>query len=64
MFLYSPDGRPVEKYQAYENALGIKSVSWSPTSQFLSIGSYDQQVKDNENRRRRKKEKEKERNGK
>eukprot|EP00026_Physarum_polycephalum_P009526 Phypoly_transcript_09653.p1 GENE.Phypoly_transcript_09653~~Phypoly_transcript_09653.p1 ORF type:complete len:449 (+),score=50.72 Phypoly_transcript_09653:22-1347(+) len=45
VFLYSPDGRQVEKYQAYEHALGIKSVEWSSSSQFLSIGSYDQKLR-------------------
>ena len=24
--------------------LGIKTVTWSPTSQFLAIGSYDEKV--------------------
>ena len=33
--------------QAYENALGIKSVKWSPSaaSQFLAVGSLDQSVR-------------------
>nr|XP_054768159.1 WD repeat-containing protein WRAP73-like [Lytechinus pictus] len=32
-------------FKAYEYALGIKSVCWSPSSQFLAIGSYDQKVR-------------------
>eukprot|EP01083_Nonionella_stella_P148816 471752_1 len=40
--VYSPDGRKLASYVAYENALGIKSVAWSPSSQFLSVGSYDE----------------------
>ena len=27
--------------QAYTDALGIKNVSWAPSSQFVAIGSYD-----------------------
>ena len=44
VLLYSLDGRPLMSYSAYDNALGVKSVVWSPSSQFLSIGSYDQMV--------------------
>ncbi len=45
VLLYSVDGRCLASYSAYEYALGVKSVAWSPTSQFLAIGSYDQKVK-------------------
>ena len=38
------DGKIVSLYSAYDFALGIKSVMWSPSSQFLVIGSYDQSV--------------------
>lgn len=31
-------------YSAYEWSLGVKSVAWSPSSQFLAIGSYDEKV--------------------
>ena len=44
MLLYSVDGRCLATYSAYDWALGVKSVAWSPTSQFLAIGSYDQKV--------------------
>ncbi|KAH6773818.1 Transducin/WD40 repeat-like superfamily protein [Perilla frutescens var. hirtella] len=45
VLIYSPDGRCLSKYQAYESGLGIKSVSWSPCSQFLAVGSYDQMIR-------------------
>ena len=38
------DGRCLSKYSAYEFALGIKSVCWSPSSQFLAVGSFDEKV--------------------
>uniref|UniRef100_A0A803KS83 WD-repeat protein n=1 Tax=Chenopodium quinoa TaxID=63459 RepID=A0A803KS83_CHEQI len=43
--IYTPDGRCLLKYQAYESGLGVKSVSWSPCGQFLAIGSYDQMLR-------------------
>lgn len=45
VFLYSMDGRCIATYSAYEHALGVKSVKWSPTSQFLAIGSFDQKLR-------------------
>lgn len=42
MLVYGVDGKLVGSYSAYEGALGIKSVTWSPSGQFISIGSYDQ----------------------
>lgn len=45
VLVYSPDGRCLSKYQAYESGLGVKSVSWSPCSQFLAVGSYDQMIR-------------------
>lgn len=44
ILLYSLDGRLLATYCAYEWALGIKSVAWSPSSQFLAVGSYDGKV--------------------
>jgi WD40 repeat protein len=40
--VYKRDGACVGRFQAYEGALGIRCVSWSPDSQLLAIGSYDQ----------------------
>lgn len=45
VLLYSLDGRLLSAYCAYEWSLGIKSVAWSPSSQFLAIGSYDGKVR-------------------
>ncbi|KAF3336298.1 WD repeat-containing protein WRAP73 [Carex littledalei] len=45
VLIYSPDGRCLQKYQAYESGLGVKTVAWSPSGQFLAVGSYDQQVR-------------------
>ncbi|XP_053307920.1 WD repeat-containing protein WRAP73 [Spea bombifrons] len=45
MLLYSLDGRLLSSYRAYEWSLGIKSVAWSPSSQFLAVGSFDEKVR-------------------
>ncbi|KAM8790266.1 WD repeat-containing protein WRAP73 [Rhynchonycteris naso] len=45
ILLYSLDGRLLAAYCAYEWSLGIKSVAWSPSSQFLAVGSYDGKVR-------------------
>jgi len=45
ILLYTIDGKLVSTYSAYDYALGIKSVTWSPSSQFLVVGSYDQSVR-------------------
>ncbi|XP_024149263.1 WD repeat-containing protein WRAP73 [Oryzias melastigma] len=45
ILLYSLDGRLLSTYSAYEWSLGVKSVSWSPSSQFLAIGSFDEKVR-------------------
>ena len=45
LYLYSIDGRCLATFSAYEHALGIKCVCWSPTSQFLAIGSFDQKLR-------------------
>eukprot|EP01112_Ceratiomyxa_fruticulosa_P007573 TRINITY_DN1970_c0_g1_i3.p1 TRINITY_DN1970_c0_g1~~TRINITY_DN1970_c0_g1_i3.p1 ORF type:complete len:452 (-),score=74.72 TRINITY_DN1970_c0_g1_i3:49-1404(-) len=45
LLVYSPDGRLLSRYQAYENALGIRTVQWSPNSQFVSVGSFDQKLR-------------------
>ncbi|XP_047138743.1 WD repeat-containing protein WRAP73 isoform X1 [Hydra vulgaris] len=43
--IYSLDGRLITSYSAYDCMLGIKSVAWTPSNQFLAIGSYDQSVR-------------------
>lgn len=45
VYLYSMDGRRLATYSAYEHALGVKCVRWSPTSQFLAVGSFDQKLR-------------------
>ncbi|XP_040049318.1 WD repeat-containing protein WRAP73 [Gasterosteus aculeatus] len=45
VLLYSLDGRLLSAYSAYDWSLGVKSVTWSPSSQFLAIGSYDEKVR-------------------
>ena len=45
VLLYSMDGRCLATYSAYEHALGVKTVTWSPSSQFLAIGSYDEKLR-------------------
>lgn len=42
LVIYTPDGRKIHQYQAYEHALGIKHVQWSPSGNFLAVGSYDE----------------------
>ncbi|XP_037002845.2 WD repeat-containing protein WRAP73 isoform X2 [Artibeus jamaicensis] len=45
VLLYSLDGRLLAAYCAYEWSLGVKAVAWSPSSQFLAVGSYDGKVR-------------------
>lgn len=45
VLLYSMDGSCLGSYSAYEHALGVKTVSWAPSSQFLAIGSFDEKVR-------------------
>ncbi|XP_059997631.1 WD repeat-containing protein WRAP73 isoform X3 [Lagenorhynchus albirostris] len=45
ILLYALDGRLLSAFCAYERSLGIKSVAWSPSSQFLAVGSYDGKVR-------------------
>jgi hypothetical protein len=40
----SPMGHELGSHQAYENGLGIRSISWSPNAQFVAVSSYDEKV--------------------
>lgn len=44
VLLYTLDGRLISSYSAYQHALGVKSLGWSPSGQFLAVGSFDQKV--------------------
>ncbi|KAG2174743.1 hypothetical protein INT43_005801 [Umbelopsis isabellina] len=41
LVVYRPDGSRVTTFSAYDDGLGIKSITWSPTTQLLAINSYD-----------------------
>eukprot|EP00842_Homolaphlyctis_polyrhiza_P006033 jgi/Hompol1/6430/HPOL_002895-RA len=45
ILIYHPDGRLASKYSAYDTGLGIKTVRWSPSGQFLAVGSFDQKCR-------------------
>ncbi|KAI8817774.1 uncharacterized protein EV422DRAFT_590168 [Fimicolochytrium jonesii] len=45
VYIHHPDGRLAGTYSAYDSGLGIKTVQWSPSGQFLAVGSYDQKVR-------------------
>ncbi|TPX37741.1 hypothetical protein SmJEL517_g00601 [Synchytrium microbalum] len=45
VLLYHPDGRLVSTFSPYTMGLGIKTVKWSPSSQFLAVGGYDQKIR-------------------
>ncbi len=43
--VYALDGNKLVKFVPYEDALGAKCISWSPSGEFLAIGSYDGKVR-------------------
>jgi hypothetical protein len=44
--IFYPDGRHVHTYSIDTTAgLGLKSIVWAPSAQFLAIGGYDQRVR-------------------
>ncbi|KAG1652112.1 WD repeat-containing protein WRAP73 [Nymphon striatum] len=45
VILYSLDGIILGSYSAYKWSLTIRCVSWSPSGQFIAVGSYDQKVR-------------------
>lgn len=44
ILVYLMDGTRVARFSAYEDALGVKRVAWSPAVKFLAVGSYDHKV--------------------
>lgn len=45
LLLYSLNGSLLGKYEAYEHALGLKSMAWSSSGQFLALGSFDDHLR-------------------
>ncbi|CAG8670759.1 15689_t:CDS:2 [Acaulospora morrowiae] len=42
--IYTSDGQCLQKYNE-NTVLGVKCVTWAPSSQFLAVGSYDQKIR-------------------
>ncbi len=42
VLVYGLDGSCLASYRAHTDGLGIKSVAWSATGQFLAVGTYEQ----------------------
>lgn len=40
--IYTAEGHCLASYSPYQDALGIRTVQWSPDGQRLAVGSYDQ----------------------
>ena len=45
VLMYSMNGRCLATYSAYEHALGVKTVTWAPSGQFLAVGSFDEKLR-------------------
>ncbi|XP_041377780.1 WD repeat-containing protein WRAP73-like [Gigantopelta aegis] len=45
LLVYSLDGRCLRTFSPYEYRLGVKSVAWSPSGQFLAVGFFDEKVR-------------------
>ena len=45
VLMYTMDGHCLATYSAYDHALGVKTVTWSPSGQFLAIGSFDEKLR-------------------
>ncbi|KAG2175125.1 hypothetical protein INT44_007603 [Umbelopsis vinacea] len=43
--VYRPDGTKEASFSVDDGGLGIKSVCWSPDSQFLAVGGYDNKLR-------------------
>ena len=45
MLIYCPATGILAKFQPYQSALGIKTVSFNKSAEFLSIGSFDEKIR-------------------
>ncbi|KAH9126662.1 hypothetical protein AeMF1_002924 [Aphanomyces euteiches] len=45
LVFYSVDGALLHQYEPYQHALGVKTMTWSPTGHFLAVGSFDEKVR-------------------
>ena len=45
VLIYSADGKLLKNFKAYDHCLGAKSMSFSLSSQFLAVGSFDEQAR-------------------
>lgn len=43
--VYHPDGRCVTMYEPTSGTLGIRTARWSPSAQFLAVGTFDGKVR-------------------
>lgn len=43
--IYYPDGRHVATFQNEKVVLGIKSLKWSPSGQFICLGGFDEKIR-------------------
>ncbi|KAG2200729.1 hypothetical protein INT47_002773 [Mucor saturninus] len=44
LLVYRQDGKLCTFYSGYDFGLGIKTVQWSPNSQLIALGNYDQTI--------------------
>lgn len=42
LLIYSAAGHCLASFSAYQDALGIRTVQWSPDGSMIAVGSYDQ----------------------
>lgn len=45
VLLYLLDGSCIGTYKSNHPCMGVKSLTWSPSSQFFAVGSYDQKIR-------------------
>lgn len=45
VLFYTAEGTLLSKYEAYKDALGLRTMSWSPGGDFIALGSYDDHLR-------------------